>query len=228
MVVYLTYNALIPVLVSLCVIPVSAYACECFTHNYVSTVDLLLELERLYGTAGTVDAPLLVSIGADTGSMEPTIRGGDLIVANYTVPFGDIVVGDIVKFRAGTDTIAHRVVGIAPQDQYSPTMLATRGDNAPNYISEWVSEEDYIARVEHVIPYIEQTLPVTYIVTADNYMRHLLGLSGDCEGVKISDERSIIIRRQYDNAWFRYPIIHDIPIPIYQYLYWYESYHRYN
>ncbi len=65
---------------------------------------------------------------APGGSMRPTIRGGETIIAAPAAP-GDIARGDIILFRRGARLVAHRVVRIAAGEDGAPRFL-TRGDAA--------------------------------------------------------------------------------------------------
>ena len=86
-----------------------------------------------------------------SGSMEPTILAGDLIVAKVTEP-GKIVKGDIIAFRAEKDTIVtHRVTDVQTEDGLN---FLTRGDANTGADAKAVSVENlegiYLWRVAGV------------------------------------------------------------------------------
>ena len=65
---------------------------------------------------------------APGGSMRPTIRGGETLIAAPAAP-GAIARGEIILFRRGTRLVAHRVVRIGAGADGAPRFL-TRGDAA--------------------------------------------------------------------------------------------------
>ncbi len=86
-----------------------------------------------------------------SGSMEPTILAGDLIVAKVTEP-EKIFKGDIIAFRAEKDTIVtHRVTDVQTEEGFK---FLTRGDANTGADAKAVSVEDlegiYLWRVAGV------------------------------------------------------------------------------
>lgn len=74
------------------------------------------------------NAPLIVL----TGSMDPTIKAGDLIVTKK-VDAEDVKVGDVISFfdpdGNGSTIVTHRVVGIEIDENSGETFFRTKGDN---------------------------------------------------------------------------------------------------
>ncbi|MDQ0272490.1 signal peptidase [Cytobacillus purgationiresistens] len=60
-----------------------------------------------------------------TGSMEPVINAGDLVVVK-TVDIGSIQENDIVTYKKGGTLVTHRVVDLV--DQNGQVLLQTKGD----------------------------------------------------------------------------------------------------
>lgn len=116
----------------------------------------------LYGLvallAAAVFVPRLAGAGVYTvlsGSMEPEIRAGSLVVVRPTEP-EEIGVGSIVTFqlRSGEPTaVTHRVVKQGLDNDDRPVFL-TEGDanNAPDAI--WVRPEQVRGTVWYEIPYV--------------------------------------------------------------------------
>lgn len=74
-------------------------------------------LARQHGAKGAITAYTI----AATGSMEPTIYGGDVV---YVAPANAYVRGDIIVYRAGAKLRCHRVVRA-----FADGRLMVRGDN---------------------------------------------------------------------------------------------------
>lgn len=88
------------------------------------------------------------TFSVQTGSMEPSIRVGDLVVVN-SVP--DYVVGDVITFTQSPgqiDTVTHRIVGINENGTF-----VTRGDANASADQKSVSRANIIGRVDTTIPY---------------------------------------------------------------------------
>ena len=60
-----------------------------------------------------------------TGSMEPEIFGGDLVITK-TVDPATLEVGDIISFSDGNSVITHRIIEITEED--GQTAFVTKGD----------------------------------------------------------------------------------------------------
>lgn len=68
-----------------------------------------------------------------SGSMEPVIKTGSLVVVNENARYDDVEVGDIVAFKTATGAkVTHRVIAVTPEG------FETKGDNN-NGLSDGVS-----------------------------------------------------------------------------------------
>jgi len=99
--------------------------------------------------------------------MAPALEVYDVIVAQGSIPFEDIKIGDIIVFEGTSPefrVIVHRVVAIIDED---PLTLRTKGDAGPALLS--VTEDEYIGKIVNVFPqigYITRILspPINYII----------------------------------------------------------------
>ena len=98
------------------------------------TLDVLLKV-----AAALVGAVIIASfLGfkiyiVQSGSMEPVIKTGSLVVVNENARYDDVKVGDIVAFKTATGTrVTHRVISITSEG------FETMGDNN-NGLSDGVS-----------------------------------------------------------------------------------------
>lgn len=98
------------------------------------------------------------TVGADesrivlTGSMEPTLGPGDVVLVRHAT-IDNVNVGDIVTFRshAGHETpYTHRVVDITTDEQ--GTVLTTKGDANENPDPMYVNEDMLIGTLHVTIP----------------------------------------------------------------------------
>ena len=85
-----------------------------------------------------------------TGSMEPSISVGELILT-HKEDIGDIEVEDVVSFRSKSpdmigSIITHRVVQIT-SDEADNVLLVTKGDNNLSIDAHYVSETNYVGTV---------------------------------------------------------------------------------
>jgi signal peptidase len=106
------------------------------------------------------------AVGADhgfvilSGSMEPTVSPGDVVIVDASAP---IAVGDVITFDDGnTVTTTHRVVGIE-DGQY-----ITQGDANQYVDTERVAPGDVLGRVTLTIPLVGHVIlwvntPVGYV-----------------------------------------------------------------
>lgn len=114
----------------------------------------IIEITIILAAAGLFLAFLRpVQFGGDTifmvvygGSMQPTIKVGDLAIAKNTDPW-KIAMGDVITFYMEGKLVTHRVVEIMPNG------FMTQGDanNAPDMDPVYSSE--LIGKVVFVIPY---------------------------------------------------------------------------
>lgn len=83
-----------------------------------------------------------------SGSMDPTIAGGDLVVTRVT-DVADLEVGDIISYKEGTAVITHRIVELTEVDG-EPAFI-TQGDanNTPDVNPVVVSQVEgmYVFRI---------------------------------------------------------------------------------
>lgn len=138
-------------------------------------------------------------VGADesrvvlSGSMEPAIETGDVILVSKT-PIENVEIGDVVTFRAhaSTDTTyTHRVVDVNHDER--GTVLTTKGDANENPDPMGVNDEMLIGTVDHTIPKLgivvgalqSQLLPhvlvVLSLLTIGHEATRLLGLNEEPE-----------------------------------------------
>lgn len=61
-----------------------------------------------------------------SGSMEPTIKTGDIVIIKKCNP-DELKKDDIIAFRSGKSVITHRITGISEED--GEKVLITKGDN---------------------------------------------------------------------------------------------------
>jgi signal peptidase len=107
------------------------------------------------------------AIGADdgfvvlSGSMEPALSPGDVVIVDASVP---VKIGDVITYRTGADTVptTHRVVGV--QD----SGYETKGDANENADAGVVGPEAVIGRVVLTIPVVGHVIlwantPVGYL-----------------------------------------------------------------
>ena len=113
----------------------NAYACP--QQRFDLTYDISYDTERVEELYGK-ERPFY-RVNGD--SMNPTYHHGDLVVVNYTVPFHEIQLGDVVVFESPADgrTIVHRAI------YWNHTHWITIGDN--NYIP---NEHDVVGLDNHI------------------------------------------------------------------------------
>lgn len=89
-----------------------------------------------------------------TGSMEPAIAAGDVVIDERIAP-GEAELGDVVTFRDPEDQsrlITHRVVAIRRAGSH--LWFRTRGD-ANNTTERWrVTADGELGRVAYVVPWV--------------------------------------------------------------------------
>jgi signal peptidase len=116
-------------------------------------------LHAVLGFAGVLAAALIVpsflgygSLTVLSGSMEPALRVGDVVV-EHRVPPLSLRVGDVVTFRDPANAnrlYTHRVVSLSASD--GSVAFVTRGD-ANTGVERWsVPEGGSVGRVEYRIP----------------------------------------------------------------------------
>lgn len=89
-----------------------------------------------------------------TGSMEPAISAGDVVIEQRISP-GDAAIGDVVTFRDPEDQsrlITHRVVGIRRAGSHF--WFRTQGD-ANNTTEHWrIDADGELGRVLYAVPWV--------------------------------------------------------------------------
>lgn len=90
-----------------------------------------------------------------TGSMEPMIKPGDVILVHRVKP-QDLQIGDVIQFRRGNILISHRIIDIVEENQKTRQLpgYLTKGDNNTIEDKEPVRPEDVKGKVIQVIPKI--------------------------------------------------------------------------
>ena len=89
-------------------------------------------------------------------SMAPTLEVDDMIVADDSVPFDSLEIGDIIVFDRPSDherVIVMRIVDISTDSQGERT-ITTKGDANPSSIPGTdfpITKEEYIGKVSQII-----------------------------------------------------------------------------
>lgn len=126
----------------------------------VAMLGIWVGLTIVFGTT----TPFFV---VSSGSMEPVLLVGDIIVVNGNAHFQELHTGDIIVFNEPGigRVIVHRVLAIM-DDPYR--RIETKGDN--NYApDDWrVTSKDYIGRVLFIIPKVG--LLTTILTPPTNYI----------------------------------------------------------
>lgn len=86
-----------------------------------------------------------------TGSMEPMIMPGDVILVKKIKDISEVHVGDVIQFRRDSILISHRVMEIK-EDKKKGTSYKTKGDNNSGPDTELVQPEDIKGEIIKVIP----------------------------------------------------------------------------
>lgn len=92
--------------------------------------------------------PIYPSVIA-TGSMEPIIKPGDIIIVNKNIKT-DLDIGDIIQFRKDNILISHRIIDIIEEE--NTKKYITKGDNNTIKDSDPVSPEQIKGKVVKVVP----------------------------------------------------------------------------
>ncbi|MFA9399089.1 MAG: signal peptidase I [Clostridiaceae bacterium] len=86
-----------------------------------------------------------------TGSMEPEIKPGDVVLVKK-MPGDKVEQGDIIQYKSEDIYIFHRIIG--SEEQENQLKLKTKGDNNSAPDQDLVSLENVKGKVIHVIPKI--------------------------------------------------------------------------
>lgn len=98
--------------------------------------------------------PIYPSVIA-TGSMEPMIKPGDMVLVEKILKVEDIDrlrVGDVVQFSTGNIPISHRIIGIIEEENVKRYL--TKGDNNAVPDKELVKPADIRGKIKYVVPKI--------------------------------------------------------------------------
>lgn len=98
--------------------------------------------------------PIYPSVIA-TGSMEPMIKPGDVILVEKILQMEDIKqlkVGDVIQFTRGSILISHRIIEVVNDDE--EIRYRTKGDNNSSQDIELVKPEDVKGSIRCIVPKI--------------------------------------------------------------------------
>ncbi len=111
----------------------------------------------IFGPLAFGDRPYTVL----TGSMEPTISAGDVVIDERVSPL-EARIGDVVTFRDPEDQsrqLTHRVKGIRRQGSH--LWFVTQGD-ANNTVEHWrISDDGSLGRVLYTVPWVGHVAVLT-------------------------------------------------------------------
>lgn len=98
-----------------------------------------------------------------TGSMEPNLNVGDMIITKKVSSQDEIQIGDVVTYSLenGRDTVTHRVTDIVYED--GQKLYQTKGDNNNSPDSDLVKFENIIGKKFYNIPGLG--MKISYIFT---------------------------------------------------------------
>lgn len=96
--------------------------------------------------------PIYPSVIA-TGSMEPMIKPGDVILVRKVEDIKEVQIGDVIQFRRDNILISHRVLEIKEDDKKGIS-YRTKGDNNSGADTELVIPEDIKGKIISVVPKI--------------------------------------------------------------------------
>lgn len=86
-----------------------------------------------------------------TGSMEPLIHPGDMVLVRKVTKMEDLYVGDVVQYRKENVFIFHRIIEIVKTDK-GTIEYRTKGDNNPTPDSDLVMPQSVKGKVVKVLP----------------------------------------------------------------------------
>lgn len=92
-------------------------------------------------------APVAVA----TGSMEPTIQVGDVVIVRRTDP-DQLQVGDIVRYRKDNYSVIHRIVAQQKGQNGQTLSFTTQGDNNNGPDSDPVLPDQIMGKVILTVP----------------------------------------------------------------------------
>ncbi len=104
-----------------------------------------------------------------TGSMQPTIKEGDLLVIKEC-DIKDITIGNIIQYQLNDYTVVHRVIKI--YQERNAIKLITKGDNNNNEDRYPVTKDNLVGCLKYRLPYL-------------GYPTYLIGTMLNKEEVKV-------------------------------------------
>lgn len=125
----------------------------------------LISIGIIWFTVGVF--PIYPSVIA-TGSMEPMIKPGDVILVKKITDIEGInllKVGDVMQFRRGSILITHRIIEITESEE-DGVQYSTKGDNNSGPDVEMVKPEDVKGTIVYVVPKVGW--PTLLIRSKDN------------------------------------------------------------
>lgn len=99
--------------------------------------------------------PIYPSVIA-TGSMEPMIKPGDVILVRKIVDMegiNNLKVGDVIQFRRDSILISHRIIEVV-NDEKQGLSFRTKGDNNTGIDTELVKPQDVKGTIVYTVPKI--------------------------------------------------------------------------
>ena len=99
--------------------------------------------------------PIYPSVIA-TGSMEPMIKPGDIILVKKILDMDGINAlkeGDVIQFRRDSILISHRIIEVV-NDEKEGIRFKTKGDNNSGVDSNLVKPQDVKGTIEYIVPKI--------------------------------------------------------------------------
>lgn len=92
------------------------------------------------------------AVAIASGSMEPEIKTGDVVIVNQKYSYDDLKVGQVIAFRHNKIIVVHRIAKKVKVE--NENIYYTKGD-ANNNIDDYIIEKNMIiGKIEYKIPYI--------------------------------------------------------------------------
>jgi signal peptidase len=89
-------------------------------------------------------------VSVATGSMEPVIMTGDMVIVNKLAK-SEVKVGDVVQYQLNSYTVIHRILSISKDDKNN-LIYITQGDNNNAPDPKPVSQAQILGRVDLTVP----------------------------------------------------------------------------
>ncbi|MFB9647886.1 signal peptidase I [Curtobacterium pusillum] len=115
--------------------------------TFVAALATIAFLPALFGWTGSV---------VQTGSMEPRISPGDVVLTTPLPATSPLPVGRVITFRTEGELVVHRLVHVDPDNS-----LVTKGDANPDVDSWRVTRHDITGQARLLVPYAG--LPVLWL-----------------------------------------------------------------